>query len=70
MSELVRKVQAACAFGTPNVMITKEIVGEVVLLTEMREELRSFIAEYEAAPVSHRPMKSEIMAKLKEIAGG
>jgi hypothetical protein len=29
MSELVRKVQAACSFGTPSAAVTREITGEV-----------------------------------------
>lgn len=34
MNELVRKVQAACAFGTPSAVFTVEIVDEVQALVD------------------------------------
>jgi hypothetical protein len=38
-SDLVKKVNAACAFGTPNEEITREIVGEIQALIDERDAL-------------------------------
>lgn len=40
MSELIRKVETACAFGTPNSFVTMEIVDEIKALQEEVEKYR------------------------------
>jgi hypothetical protein len=53
MSELVKKVNAACAFGTPDAEITREIVGEVQALIAERDRLRTAL---EKIATEHAPM--------------
>lgn len=40
MSELVKKVNAACAFGTPSAQVAGEIVEEVRALIAERDKLQ------------------------------
>jgi hypothetical protein len=43
MTDIVRKVSTACAFGTPNALVTVEIVEEVRALLQERDELKASV---------------------------
>lgn len=45
-SDLVRKLEAACAFGTPNSIVTAEIIGEVHALELEVQNLRQRLTDW------------------------
>lgn len=48
-TELLAKVNAACAFGTPNAAITYEILDEIRELQRKLDEIREFVQMWQSA---------------------
>jgi hypothetical protein len=65
-TELLAKINAACAFGTPNAAITHEILDEVRELQRKLDQIREIVSEdqYRGEPTSGGELASRVQEVL------
>jgi hypothetical protein len=65
-TELLAKINAACAFGVPNAAVTYEILDEVRELQRKLDQIREIVSEdqYRGEPTSGGELASRVQEVL------